>query len=580
MGLMDFPVELLEQVAGFLESPSDFASLALVNILFSNISRPHFARFLTVAIPPCGGSWGIQSRLEKITKRQLRDLRHIEVIHSTEIKRWGASDINVNLPDDRELEEMRKRGYEEEIDRRKHGAPEDPDMALVSFNEKLAQLIRSLRPGQLQSFRFNRHSYGRVFHRVEVDRQILAALTSPQTRLTSLTLTFDPCLQYDDCSAFDFPYLRYLRYNCYDVSMRYHRVFSLLSSCQDTLEELHCANWKPQGRSFGDGADSRPKMVIGFESWKRCDECANICQMVGLDGEKRIHLKKLKTWKCNGYSSYISNMAEIFEYNGILKDVRLRKYSDSNSIGFSVPDANSEGVYWERYFCYPVTGVPWSNSQLNDFLEATAGFEKLTIEGLPSPKFPWDWVEGLGYGHRDSLRKLKLKGWALHASEEDVEYIGNSLPNLEELTVEMKDSIWTDFMPDCIFDNSIFPKLRIFRSSGAPRKNDSTLREKCCEKTLCGVIGGKLPPNLQKVYVGTANYIFFIDREPEPKRLLETTGVSNLEEMLFEEKLTVDEALGMFGIKVTEIRNQNRRTTWQGSGNEVYESEIRDLSQP
>ncbi|RVD82191.1 uncharacterized protein DFL_006624 [Arthrobotrys flagrans] len=388
MELMDFPLELLEQVVFFLGSTLDLANLALVNKLFSNVVRPYFSQFLTFGIPCASSGWRIQSQLDKITKQQLRNTRHIEVMHSTKISRWGPSDIRVSFPDGKEYEDVEKIGSKEEVERI-YGPLEDTDMAPTIFNEKVAELINSLKPGQLESFRFNRHSYGRVFHRVEVDKQILAALTSPQTRLTKLTLTFDPCLGYDDCSIFNFPHLLYFKYDCYDVSGRYHRVFSLLSSCQDTLEELYAANWKPQGRGF-ESNDRQPKMAIGFAAWEGCNKCAGICKKTGWAGEKKIHLKNLKIWKCGGYSSYSYDLVRTFQQKKVLEDVALRKYKESNSIGFSNYDSHS-AVGWQRYFSYPgYGGTPASNKELGHFFETTAGFERLTIGGVPSPKGTWD----------------------------------------------------------------------------------------------------------------------------------------------------------------------------------------------
>ncbi|KAF3290844.1 hypothetical protein TWF970_000106 [Orbilia oligospora] len=568
MGLLNFPVEILEQIAIFIESPLDLTRLALVNKLFSNIVRPHFSQFLTLGIPSTGGGWRIQSQLDKITERQLRNVRHIEVMHSSKVKKWGSGDVRVSFPDGKEYEEVKKINSQQEVERI-YGPFEDSEIAPTIFNERVAEIINNLKSGQLQSFRFNRHSYSRVFYRVEVDKQILSALASPQTRLTRLTLAFDPCLGYDDCSIFNFPHLRYFNYNCYDVSGRYHRVFSLLSSCQNTLEELHTANWKPQNRGL-EMDDRQSKIAIGFEAWEECSKCAKICKRDKQADGKRIHLKNLKTWKCSGYSSYTYDLVKIFRQKKILEKVALRKYSERTSIGFSNYSSKS-GVDWEKYFSYPeFNGSPASNEELNHFLEATAGFEKVTVSGVPGMKSPWGWVEGLKKRHRESLRKLKVVSWALHTDEEDVEYIGNSLPSLEELTVEMKESIWTEFMPDCIFDESIFPKLEVFKSIGVPSRKDNTFREKLCQKVLSSVLEGKLSPNLKKIYVGKANYVFIIDREKRDHEIAKVIEKTEIEDMVFEERMKIDEALEIYGIKVTEIKYQNRRTVWQGR-KEVYE---------
>ncbi|KAF3219470.1 hypothetical protein TWF106_002193 [Orbilia oligospora] len=568
MELLDFPVEILEQIAIFIELPLDLTRLALVNKLFSNIVRPHFSQFLTFGIPSTGGGWRVQSQLDKITERRLRNVRHIEVIHSSKVNKWGSCDIRVSFPDGKEYEEVKKINNQQEVERI-YGPFEDPEIAPTVFNNGVAEIIRSLKPGQLQSFRFNRHSYSRVFYGVEVDRQILSALTSPQTRLTKLTLAFDPCLGYDDCNVFNFPHLRYFNYNCYDVSGRYHRVFSLLSSCQDTLEELHTANWKPQNRGL-EMDDRQSRIAIGFDAWEECSKCAKTCKWNEQPNGKRIHLKNLKRWNCSGYSSYTYDLVKIFQKKQILENVALRKYSESTSISFS-NYSSKLGVDWEKYFSYPeFSGSPASNEELNHFLETTTGFEKVTVAGVPGMKSLWGWVEGLKKGHRESLRKLKVVSWALHTDEEDVEYIGNSLPNLEELTVEMKESIWTEFMPDCIFDESIFPKLEVFKSIGVPSRKENTFREKLCQKVLSSVLEGKLPPNLKKIYVGKANYIFIIDRETAVHGIGEVIKRSEIEDMVFEDRMTVDEALEIYGIKVTEIKNQNRRTVWQGR-KEAYE---------
>ncbi|KAF3248278.1 hypothetical protein TWF192_006275 [Orbilia oligospora] len=543
MELLDFPVEILEQIAIFIELPLDLTRLALVNKLFSNIVRPHFSQFLTFGIPSTGGGWRVQSQLDKITERRLRNVRHIEVIHSSKVNKWGSCDIRVSFPDGKEYEEVKKINNQQEVERI-YGPFEDPEIAPTVFNNGVAEIIRSLKPGQLQSFRFNRHSYSRVFYGVEVDRQILSALTSPQTRLTKLTLAFDPCLGYDDCNVFNFPHLRYFNYNCYDVSGRYHRVFSLLSSCQDTLEELHTANWKPQNRGL-EMDDRQSRIAIGFDAWEECSKCAKTCKWNEQPNGKRIHLKNLKRWNCSGYSSYTYDLVKIFQKKQILENVALRKYSESTSISFS-NYSSKLGVDWEKYFSYPeFSGSPASNEELNHFLETTTGFEKVTVAGVPV-------------------------SWALHTDEEDVEYIGNSLPNLEELTVEMKESIWTEFMPDCIFDESIFPKLEVFKSIGVPSRKENTFREKLCQKVLSSVLEGKLPPNLKKIYVGKANYIFIIDRETAVHGIGEVIKRSEIEDMVFEDRMTVDEALEIYGIKVTEIKNQNRRTVWQGR-KEAYE---------
>ncbi|KAK6500936.1 hypothetical protein TWF506_003694 [Arthrobotrys conoides] len=568
MELMDFPIEILEEIVLFIKSPFDLSRLALVNKLFSNIARIRFSQFLTFGIPSAGGGWRIQSQIDKITERQLRNVRHIEVMHSSKVKRWGSCDIRVSFPDRKEYEEVKKIESPQEVERI-YGPFEDSEIAPTMFNETVAEIIRNLKPGQLESFRFDRHGYSRVFYSVEVDKQILSALTSPQTRLTRLTLTFDPCLGYDDCSIFNFPHLIYLKYNCYDVGGRYHRVFSLLSSCQDTLQELHAANWKPHNRSY-EMEDRESRLANGFDAWEGCTKCAKICKKRGQAGQKKIHLKSLKKWNCGGNLACVLDLVKIFQQKKILENVALQKYCESTSIGFS-SSALKSGVDWEKYFTYQNSnGIPASNKELSHFLETTTGFEKLTVSGVPGIKFPWDWVEGLKKGHNESLRKLKVMSWALHTDEEDVEYIGNSLPNLEELTVEMKESIWTEFMPDCIFDNSIFPKLEVFKSIGVPSRKETTFREKLCQKILSSLLEGKLSPNLKKLYVGAANYIFTIDRQPNTNDVGELRGKSEIEDMVFEEKMTVDEALGIYGITVTELRNQSRRTSWQG-GREVYE---------
>ncbi|KAK6528492.1 hypothetical protein TWF281_009733 [Arthrobotrys megalospora] len=572
MGLQNFPVELLEQVVCFIESSCDLASFALANKLFSDIARPHFSRFLTFGIPYSNGGWSLQGPFNRITEQQLHRVRHIEVMHSSEVKRWGSNDIRVGFPTEKEYEAMKKFLSQEEL-ARECGSLEDPDMAPTIFNEKLAQLIGKLRPGQLESFRFDRHSYSRVFFGIEIDTQILKALNAPQTRLTKLTLAFDPCVRYDDCSVFNFPHLLYFRYSCYDVAKRYHRIFSLLSSCQDTLEELYVANWQPAVRRYHTDTTqmSSCMMTNGFDAWKECGNCTQLCRRVGANGEKRIHLKNLKKWQCHGHPSYSYEMAKLFQREKILENVKLSKFKENGSISILHSGHNSDStVGWEKYFSYPsLDGCPSSPQELSDFFGSTTGFKEVSVLGLYIRGNCWEWIEGLRKGHLESLRKLKPGTWALSTDDDDVEYIGKSLSNLEELVVLMKQSIWTDPMPDCVFDKAIFPKLRSFKSTNQPSKKDLKLREKLCQKIFDSVSQGKLSPNLEKIYVGKANYVFTIERDN--KHYGEANNGTELEEMVFNGELTLEEALERYGIRVTETVNTNRRAVWMDKDNEVYE---------
>ncbi|KAK6345660.1 hypothetical protein TWF718_007570 [Orbilia javanica] len=553
MGLTNLPPELLGQVALLLDSLRDLASLALVNKVFSDVVRPHFCRFITFGLPPEGRDWSVKNRFDSIPERHLRRIKHIEVIHSSRINRWGSSDVDLGF----------WRYKSSELDEN-YNVGEGYETAPTTFNKMLAELIGNLRPGQLESFRFNRHSCGRVSHRTDIDIPILAALTNPETRLTRLDLAFDPCLESEDCSIFNFPHLIYFSYKAYNVSSQYHRIFSLLSSCQDTLEEFHASNWRPHA--------SEPSMLSGFRGWRGCENCRRICRGTGLSGGKRIHLKSLKKWKLHGSSLCAHNMLALYHRESILDKVPVLKYGESSSIGFTCADGGS-GLDWKTCWQYLLYQYfePREKATLSDFLEVTTGFEKVTFSKVCSAKSRWDWIEGLKKGHQKSLRRLKLKSCALSADEEDVEYIGNSFPDLEELTVEMKDSIGTDFIPDCVFDKSIFPSLKVFRSTGAPSKEDTSFREKICQKILSSLLAGKLSSNIQKIYVGTANYLFIIDREARTSNNDEIEDKSEIQDRIFEGGLTVDEGLAIYGLRVTEIKNQNRRTLWKNKVKEVYE---------
>ncbi|KAK6514644.1 hypothetical protein TWF281_004842 [Arthrobotrys megalospora] len=556
MKLTDLPPEVLDHAVQFIENPSDLERLARTSKLLWNIARPHFSRFLNFGIPSHGFDWNINGPFSRITDHQQRHVQHIEVIHSSLMKKWGPSDVRLNLSKTyKEREENAKR-------KRLAGTPDDPEATTSYFNEKLAEFVGKLKPGQLQSFKFTRTSYYKGSYEVEVRSRLLKALNGPHTRLTKLTLSFEPWLEYKNCSVLNFPHLLYFRYSSYNVLQRHHAILSILSSCQDTLEELHASNWQPPGSPFGDPEVFQ--MGNALASWKECENCAKSCQQVGVDErldsrlgvnvERRIRLRNLKIFKCSG-SGNAHSMAKTFLEEKILDGVPLLKYNNSHSISISSYDSNA-GVDWWRYFSYS-SGAPRTQKELADFLGTTEGLGKLTLKWVPlgsDPSEPyecadcdrWEWLEGLKTRNQGTLRKLKLDTWILSPDVNELENIGKSLPNLENLILYMKKSVWPETMPDCIFDKEVFPKLRVFRNTQTPYRNDVTLRDKLCQKVLASVSQGNLSSNLQQICIGSPNYVFKIERDG---------GGTKLEGTTCNGELTVDEALERYGIRVTESLN-------------------------
>ncbi|KAK6535587.1 hypothetical protein TWF694_002042 [Orbilia ellipsospora] len=549
MALTDLPNEILDQILFYLDDLVDLAKVGSTNKRFRNLVYPRINRKVTFGILCGKGGWSVDPAFEKLSEERIKCIREIEVMA---------------IPP----EQPRDPGY---IEIPRH---ESPNPGFISdawygqelFNDRLCELLSRFEPAQLQSFTFYDHNYYKVFSGNDINTKTIISLTPPHSNLTRLKLTFDPCLE-QECHVFNFPNLKYFHYSGNNVPSRYHNIFSLLHSCQDSLVELHCVNLTAPGmtRLFFE-RDSVPDIVLGYREWEGCKNCCQSTknhEIIGRDAPshngansniaKRIRLGKLKHWECIGY---YTATAKVFRTGDVIKHSPI----STIDLGHESLRLHSKGNLNIDNLTSYQSMSPTSSKELDLYFRSFAGLEEASfnvwlgnndspIQGLPKDA-RLECLEGLKLNHADSLQLLKIRVGRVGLSHSELEQIGLALPKLRILETELD----TRDVPDCIFDRDIFPNLRIFRDKAYDYSlRDLSKMDEIAIKVMDSAKKGKLSSRLQKIYFRYNDSGYTI------KKGMSNVGPSmGYQEMEGSVYAASTSALATYGFAIEEVKGPSR----------------------
>ncbi|KAK6354069.1 hypothetical protein TWF730_008487 [Orbilia blumenaviensis] len=487
------PGELISQVLSYIEAPADFISIALTSKWLYSFATPLFYEKLIIAIriglPP--NAWDPDSILARLKPQWIQYVRRIEVDYYYQdcedalgYGPWRLHIPNVELETGSAIDE--------------HEAKEFKQVGQTLFNNYLIEgLITRLSSGQLKAFNFDTR-YAVDLYSVDISIATVRALCQYQNTITQLKVTLREDLA-DDCTVYDFPCLRYFKFEVQDRSSaeQYHCVYALLSSCQNTLEEFHCCT-----DTFDNPFTDLPSSTVfqdAYTDWKKCTKCNQ--KQLFRGEERELELPRLKVWNCKEMDQ------SFFEFcfkSGVVHRSPLRNFLTQDAAGNALGLFSSCSTLNINALFPSLEEHPNSGLGLQKYLETFKGLSKIIVSSFHGREFGIPWTAGLKH-HADSLKQVHVKLVGMRFSVKVLEELGRNCRGLEVFSSEMESGL-----PACIFDKDIFPNLKYFHDTnyiGSPSWLDIPLHDEQCFSLVYKALrkakeGGNLSETLKIICFG------------------------------------------------------------------------------
>ncbi|KAK6529525.1 hypothetical protein TWF281_008697 [Arthrobotrys megalospora] len=458
------PGELVSHILSYIETPADFINVALTCKWLYAFATPLFYEKLIIAIriglPP--NVWDPDSILAKLKPQWIQHVRRIEVDYYYEDCTDGLGPWHLHIPDP-----GLQTGWaidEEEAKIFKQAGQ-------LVFNDHLVEkLIARLSSGQLKAFNFDTR-YAMDVCSIDISLSTVRALCQYQNTISQLKVTLREDLA-DDCSVYDFPYLKYFKFEVQDRSSpeQYHCIYSLLRSCRNALEEFHCST-DTFDNPFVE-LSSSTVFQDAYNDWMSCRKCSQ--EPLSRGGQKRFDLPRLKIWNCKEMDQ------SFFEFcfkNGIVQRSPLKSFLTQDAAG------NALGLFTDRSTLninalFPsLEQHPNNGLGLQKYLKTFKGLSKIVVSSFYGREFGISWAGGLKH-HADSLKQVHVKLMGMRFPVEVLEELGRNCRGLEVFASEMEDGL-----PACIFHKDTFPSLKYFHDTtyiGSPDWLDIPLHGEQC----------------------------------------------------------------------------------------------------
>ncbi|KAF3931555.1 hypothetical protein ABW19_dt0208339 [Dactylella cylindrospora] len=431
--LLLLPEELLEQTISYVKSPIDLRNVALTCRTLCSIAAPFRHQTLRLTFPTEKHPlrWEIEKISSRLSETWLHFLKHLEIGHRREYPKQYPSKGSSTNPFSFDDDFM---PLDAEID------------AMDLFNGFLRNLLRELKPMQLQSFRYMRKLI--CIPPLTVSSETFSVISNRQSLLTKLEIELDQ-VTASDCTIFYFPQLRILNFKAAGAEEVYHCLFSLLHSCQETLQFFHIDN-----TSFFNPFDDEESLFFegSYRKWVACPKCSQHPS----DDTKSIQMKRVKEWRCGETDR--EQFYGFFRKSGIMDLVELSRFRAE--FGGTVLDLICEKpTMTARPLFECLEHLSRNGDELYQLLVSFSGLEMFSLLKFYTSGRVTKLLEGL-FHHSDSLREVYLAINDKMFSRSELQDFGNGCRNVELLSIDMEEG--QQGYLDCIFNRNIFPKLKYF----------------------------------------------------------------------------------------------------------------------